>query len=146
MRVRPSPALAVAFIALFAAMGGIGYSAVKVERNGFRTRILRTCHLGALKGSVTVKTSTLVPDQQNVVPGFDCANRADDAVKVERNGIGVYTVDFAYNDADVAIAASAGTNTVAAATRVVPGEFLVKTWRNSDGFFVDNTSFTLIAF
>ena len=146
MRVRPSPALVVASIALFAAMGGIGYSAVKVKPNRIRTKMPRTCHSGALKGSLVINTSTLVPDQENVVPGFNCASRAGDAVQIIRNGVGVYTVDFARSDADVAIASSGGQNTVAAATRVVDGEFLVKTWRNSDGAFVDGTSFTLIAF
>jgi hypothetical protein len=37
-RLRPSPALLVAFLALFVAMSGIGYAAVKLKANAVKTR------------------------------------------------------------------------------------------------------------
>jgi hypothetical protein len=192
MRVlRPTPALVVAFIALFAAMGGIGYSAVKLKPNSIKTKNLRTaavtrdkladgsvttaklapdavapnarnaanamtlggvapggCHVGWLKASVVVDTSPLTPTlgEPSVVPGFDCASKADDAVQIQREAVGIYTVTFAGNDSGSAVVSSAGTNSVAAATKVSDGVFTVKTWSNATGAFADNTSFSLIAF
>ena len=61
-----------------------------------------------------------------MVPGFDCASKADDAVTIQREAVGQYTVTFADNDADVAIASSAGANAVTAATKLEDGSFLVK--------------------
>jgi hypothetical protein len=37
-KLRPSPALLVAFLALFVALGGVGYSAVKLKRNAVKTK------------------------------------------------------------------------------------------------------------
>jgi hypothetical protein len=188
---RPTPALVVAFVALFAAMGGIGYSAVKLKPSSVKTKNIKTaavttdkladgavttpklapdavapnatnaanamrlggaapgeCQTGWLKASLRVDTTPLTPTQGQpmAVPGFDCASKADDAVQITRNGIGLYTVDIAGNDADVAVVSSGGTNTTTAATKVADGEFLVKTWKNSDATFVDNSSFSLLAF
>jgi hypothetical protein len=39
--LRPSPALIVAFVALFAAMGGFGYAAVKMKPNSVRTKNIK---------------------------------------------------------------------------------------------------------
>src|SRR4051812_35811120 len=111
--LRPTPALVVAFVALFAAMGGFGYAAVKMKPNSVKTKNIRNaavttekiadgavttpklapdavapnaarlggaapgeCQSGWLKGSLTVNTANIDPDDANVVPGFDCASRA----------------------------------------------------------------------
>src|SRR5262249_2299369 len=146
--LRPTPALVVAFIALFAAMGGLGYAAAKLKPNSVKTRNIRNaavtgdkladgsvttsklapntvapnamnavnavnaaklggvapggCHIGWLKGSLTVNTANIDPNNVNVVPGFDCASKADDAVTIQREAVGQYTVSFADNDADLA--------------------------------------------
>ena len=186
---RLSPSLVVAFVALFAAMGGIGYAAANLQPNSVKTRNIRDaavtrakladgsvttrklasgavapkaltalnadmlggvapggCHVGWLKASLTVNTANIDQDNLNVVPGFDCANKADDAVTIQREAVGQYTVSFADNDADVAVSSSAGSNSVTSATRLDDGVFLVKTWKNSDATFTDGTSFSLVAF
>ena len=193
-RFRPTPALVVAFVALFAAMGGIGYSAVKLKPNSVRANNIRAgavttdkiangavttpklapdavapyatnavnamnaaklggvapggCQQGWLRASATVDTAPLngTIGEPIGVPGFNCANTADGAVQVQREAVGQYTVKLADSDADVAIASSAGSNSVAAATSLEPGTFLVKVWNNSDAAFVDGKTFTLIAF
>jgi hypothetical protein len=182
-RFRPSPALVVAFIALFAAMSGFGYAAVKLKPNSIKTKNLKNlsvtsdkladasvttaklapdavapnamklagvapggCHIGWLKGSLVINTANINPDETNVVPGFNCASRADDAVTIHREAVGQYTVTFAGNDAGTAVVSSAGSNSVAGATPLEPGSFLVKTWKNSDATFTDGTSFALVAY
>jgi hypothetical protein len=40
-RLRPTPALVVAFIALFAAMGGLGYAATKLKPNSVRAKNIK---------------------------------------------------------------------------------------------------------
>jgi hypothetical protein len=188
---RPTPALVVAFVALFAAMGGFGYAATKLKPSSVKTKNIRPgavttdkladgavttpklapdavapnamyaanaarlggaapgeCQTGWLKASMVVDTTPLTPTQGQPMtfPGFDCASKADDAIQITRNGVGVYTVDIAGNDADVAVTTSGGTNTTTAATKTGDGEFLVKTWKNSDATFVDGSSFQLVAF
>ena len=193
-RFRPTPALVVAFVALFAAMGGIGYSAVKLKPNSVRAKNIHAaavttdkiangavttpklapdavapyatnavnamnsaklggvapggCQTGWLKASTTADTAPLngTIGEPISVPGFNCASAADDAVQVQREAVGQYTVTLTDSDADVAIASSAGSNSVAAATSLEPGSFLVKVWNNSDAAFVDGRTFTLIAF
>jgi hypothetical protein len=196
--LRPTPALVVAFVALFAAMGGIGYSAVKLKPSIVKTKNIKTaavttdkiadgavttpklspdavapnavnamnaaklggvapgeCQTGWLNGSLTADTAPLngTLSEPNVVPGFNCASKADDAVQIQREAIGQYVVILAGNDSRQAIASSAGANAVAAAGVVkdmngqpVPGHFLVKVWNNSDAQFVDGKTFSLIAF
>ncbi len=195
--LRPSPALIVAFVALFAAMGGIGYATAKLKPNSVKAKNIKSgavttakiadgavttpklapnavapyatnavnamnaanadklggvapggCQTGWLKASTTVDTTPLngTIGEPIGVPGFNCASAADDAVQVQREAIGQYTVTLADNDADVAIASSAGSNSVAAATSLDPGSFLVKVWNNGDAAFVDGRTFTLIAF
>ena len=39
--LRPSPALIIAFIALFVAMGGFGYAAVKLKPNSVGTKTIK---------------------------------------------------------------------------------------------------------
>ena len=198
--LRPSPALIVAFVALFVAMGGIGYATAKLKPNSVKTKNIKSgavttdkiadgavttpklapnavapyatnavnamnaanaanadklggvgpggCQTGWLKASATVDTAPLngTIGEPVGVPGFNCASKADDAVQVQREAIGQYTVTLADSDADVAIASSAGSNSVTAATSLEPGSFLVKVWNNSDAAFVDGKTFTLIAF
>ncbi|HEY7121641.1 MAG TPA: hypothetical protein VH329_03690 [Solirubrobacterales bacterium] len=189
--LRPTPALIVAFVALFAAMGGIGYATAKLKPNSVKTKNIRhaavttnkiadgavttpklapdavapnaayamnaaklggkgpgECQTGWLGGSATVDTVPLngTLDAPIAVPGFNCASKAADAVTVQREAIGQYTVTFAGNDADIGITTSAGANAVTAATRIDQGVFLVKVWNNGDAAFVDGKSFSLIVF
>jgi hypothetical protein len=61
--LRPTPALVVAFVALFAAMGGIGYSAVKMKANSVKTKNIKDAAVTTNKiadGAVT--TPKLAPD------------------------------------------------------------------------------------
>ena len=61
--LRPSPALVVAFVALFAAMGGFGYAAVKMKPNTVKTKNIRDGAVTTNKiadGAVT--TAKLSPD------------------------------------------------------------------------------------
>jgi hypothetical protein len=200
---RPTPALVVAFVALFAAMGGIGYSAVKMKANSVKTKNLRNaavttnkiadgavttpklapdavapnaanamyaanaanamnaanaaklggvapggCQTGWLSGSLAVDTTPLngTLDEPMAVPGFDCASKAGDAVQIQREAIGQYTVTFAGNEPGIAVTSSADRNVVTAAQKLDDGGFLVKTWLNTTGEFVDGQTFALIAF
>ncbi|HET9120812.1 MAG TPA: hypothetical protein VFN72_09780 [Solirubrobacterales bacterium] len=190
-RFLPTPALVVAFVALFAAMGGMGYAAAKLKPNSVKAKNIRSgavttdkladgavttpklapdavapnavnamnaaklggaapgeCQIGWLSGSLTVDTVPLngTLDEPIAVPGFDCASKAADAVTIQREAVGQYTVTFAGNDADVGISSSAGANAVTAATRIDPGVFLVKVWNNGDAQFVDGKVFSLIAY
>jgi hypothetical protein len=189
--LRPTPALVVAFVALFAAMGGFGYAAVKLKPSSVKTKNIKPgavttdriadgavttpklspdavapnaanamnaaklggaapgeCQTGWLSGSLTVDTVPLngTLDEPIAVPGFDCASKAADAVTIQREAVGQYTVTFAGNDADVGISTSAGANAVTATTRIDPGVFLVKVWNNGDAAFVDGKTFSLIAY
>jgi hypothetical protein len=196
-RFLPTPALVVAFVALFAAMGGMGYAAAKLKPNSVRAKNIRSgavtadkladgavttaklapdavapsalsamnatnaanaarlggaapgeCQAGWLAGSLTVDTVPLngTLDEPIAVPGFDCASTGAEAVTIQREAVGQYTVTFAGNDANVGVSTSAGANAVTAATLIDPGVFLVKVWNNADAAFVDGKSFSLIAF
>ena len=180
--LRPTPALVVAFVALFAAMGGFGYAAVKVK-SSVKTKNIKNaavttnkiadgavttpklapdaiapnaarlggvapggCQTGWLKASLVVDTDVIPPDAGSaVVPGFDCASNAQDAVQIKRTDVGRYLVTFADNDAANAVITSAGDNAVTAVTKTADG-FVVKVWNNSDAAFVDGKSFSLVAF
>jgi hypothetical protein len=189
--LRPSPALIVAFVALFAAMGGVGYAAAKLKPASVKTKTIHDgavttgkiadgavttpklapdavapnavyamnaaklggkapgeCQTGWLSGKLTVDTVPLngTLDAPIAVPGFDCASSAADAVTIQREAVGQYTVTFTGNDADVGISTSAGANAVTATTRIDPGVFLVKVWNNGDAAFVDGKTFSLIAY
>ncbi len=205
--LRPTPALVIAFVALFAAMGGIGYSAVKIKPNSVKTKNIKTgavttdkladgavttpklaadavapnarnaanaanatnatnatnaanamnaarlggaapgqCQTGWLKGSLAVDTDVVTPAQPTaIVPGFNCASKANDAIQIERLDVGRYMVSFAGNDANIAVTTSGGDNAVTAATKTDDG-FLVKVWNNNDAAFVDGKAFALVAF
>ena len=184
--LRPTPALVVAFVALFAAMGGFGYAAVKIKQSSVKTKNIRNaavttnkiadgavttpklapdaiapnaanaaklggvapggCQTGWLKASLVVDTDVIPADQGSaVVPGFDCASNAQDAVEIKRTDVGRYLVTFADNDAANAVITSAGDNAVTAVTKTADG-FVVKVWNNSDAAFVDGKSFSLVAF
>lgn len=77
--LRPTPALVVAFVALFAAMGGIGYSAVKLSPSSVKTKNIKTAAVTTDKiadGAVT--TPKLAPDAvaPNAVNAMNAANAA----------------------------------------------------------------------
>ena len=189
--LRPTPALVVAFVALFAAMGGFGYAAVKMKPYSVKSKNIKPgavttdklangavttpklapdavapnatnaanaarlggaapgeCQTGWLSGSLTVDTAPLngTVDAPISAPGFDCASKAADAVTIQREAVGQYTVTFAGNDADTGISTSAGANAVTATTKTAPGVFLVKVWNNGDAAFVDGKTFSLIAY
>jgi hypothetical protein len=75
-RIRPTPALVVAFVALFAAMGGFGYAAVKMKPNSVKTKNIRNAAVTTNKiadGAVT--TPKLAPDA--VAPSAMTAANAD---------------------------------------------------------------------
>jgi hypothetical protein len=190
--LRPTPALVVAFVALFAAMGGFGYAAAKIKQSSVKTKNIKNaavttnkiadgavttpklapdavapsavnatnaanaaklggvapggCETGWLKASLVVDTDVIPPDAGSaVVPGFDCASNAQDAVQIKRTDVGRYLVTFADNDAANAVITSAGDNAVTAVTATADG-FVVKVWSNSDAAFVDGKSFSLVAF
>ena len=207
-RFRVSPALVVASIALFAAMSGFGYAAVKMKANSVKTRNLShaavttgkiadgavttpklapdavapsamtavnatnadnatnaanaarlggaapgECQTGWLKSSLVVDTSGLTdatPDA--VVPAFDCASKAADAVTIHRNGTGRYTLTFAGLDSGVAISSSANVgggaaNVVTAASKVdAQGKVNLNVWNNGDAALVDGKTVSLIVF
>ncbi len=61
--LRPTPALVVAFVALFAAMGGFGYAAVKLKQSSVKTKNIKNAAVTTDKiadGAVT--TPKLAPD------------------------------------------------------------------------------------
>lgn len=196
LTTRPTPALVVAFIALFAAMGGFGYAAVKMKPNSVKTRNLShaavttdkiadgavttpklapdavapsatnaanaarlggaapgECQTGWLKASLVVDTSGLTdatPDA--VVPAFDCASKAADAVTIHRIGTGRYTLTLAGLDSGVAISSSANVgggaaNVVTAASKVdAQGKVNLNVWNNGDAALVDGKTVSLIVF
>lgn len=53
--LRPTPALIVAFIALFVAMGGVGYTAVKLKKNAVKTKNIKNGAVTTPKLASTVK-------------------------------------------------------------------------------------------
>jgi hypothetical protein len=204
LKTRPTPALIVAFIALFAAMGGFGYAALKMKPNSVTTKIIRDgavtadkiadgavttpklapdavapnatnaanaanamnaanaanatnaaklggiapggCQQGWIKASAVIDTRAPLTGQPSPVPGFDCADNANDAIQIARAGTGEYELSLAGIDSAAAIASSALPNTVASATKVQEGGLVVHVWSNTTGELVDNTPFTLVVF
>lgn len=198
---RPTPALVVAFVALFAAMSGFGYAAAKVKHSSVNTKNIKPaavttnkiadgavttpklaadavapnaknaenatnaansarlggaapgqCQTGWLEASMVIDTSGLTdatPDA--VVPAFDCASKAADAVTIHRTGVGRYTVTLTGIDSGVAISSSANVggpaaNVVSAASKVVAGKTNVTTWNNGDAALVDGKTVSLLVF
>jgi hypothetical protein len=137
--LRPSPALIVAFVALFAAMGGIGYATGQLKPNSVKAKNIKSgavttdkiadgavttpklapnavapyatnavdamnaaklggaapgeCQTGWLTASMVVDTAALTQDHPDaVVPGFNRASKAADAIQIHREATGLYTV------------------------------------------------------
>ncbi len=192
-RLRPTPALIVAFVALFAAMGGIGYATGQLKPNSVKAKNIKSgavttakiadgavttpklapnavapyatnavnamnaaklggaapgeCQTGWLTASMVVDTAALTQDHPDaVVPGFNCASKAADAIQIHREATGLYTVTLAGIDSGVAVSSSAGANAVTAASKIESGQLTVKVWNNGDAAFVDGKTFDLIAF
>jgi hypothetical protein len=194
--LRPTPALVVAFVALFAAMGGFGYAAVKLKPSSVKTKNIRAgavttdkladgavttpklapdavapnaaraanaanadnaaklggaapgeCQTGWLRASMVIDTSTVTQDNPDaMVPGFDCASGAQDAIRIHREATGLYTVFVEGIDSAVAVSTSSGANAVTAASKIQSGQMTLKVWNNGDAAFVDGKTVSLIAF
>ena len=188
--LRPSPALIVAFVALFAAMGGVGYATAKLKPASVKTKNIKAgavttdkladgavttpklapdavapnamnaarlggaapgeCQTGWLKASAVIDTTNLNDAQPDaVVPGFDCASKAADAVSIHRDAVGRYTVTLDGIDSGTVVAGISGANpanAVTAASPVIDGQVIVKVWNNSDAAFVDGKTVSLLAF
>lgn len=189
-RLRPTPALVVAFVALFAAMGGLGYAAAKLKPNSVKAKNIRAgavtsakladgavttakiapnavapnatnaanaarlagaapgqCQTGWLRAAAVIDTSTLTPEEPDaVVPGFNCASKAADAIQIRRDDVGRYTVTLAGIGLSTAMSSSAGANAVTAASPVVDGKLTLRVWNNGDAAFVDGRTVSLLAF
>jgi hypothetical protein len=191
--LRPSPALIVAFVALFAAMGGVGYAAAKLKPASVKTKTIHDgavttgkiadgavttpklapdavapnaayamnaaklggaapgeCQTGWLKVSAVIDTTNLNDAQPDaVVPGFDCASKAADAMSIHRDAVGRYTVTVAGIDSGTVVASISGANpanAVTAASPITNGQAIVKVWNNGDALFADGKTVSLIAF
>ena len=191
--LRPSPALIVAFVALFAAMGGVGYAAAKLKPASVKTKTIHDgavttgkiadgavttpklapdavapnavyamnaaklggaapgeCQTGWLKVSAVIDTTNLNDAQPDaVVPGFDCASKAADALSIHRDAVGRYTVTVAGIDSGTVVAGISGANpanAVTAASPITNGQAIVKVWNNGDALFADGKTVSLIAF
>ncbi len=191
--LRPTPALVVAFVALFAAMGGFGYAAVKLKPASVKTKNIKAgavttdkladgavttpklapgavapnavnamnaaklggaapgeCQAGWLKASAVIDTTNLNDAQPDaVVPGFNCASKAADAVSIHRDAVGRYTVALNGLDSGTVVAGISGANpanAVTAASPIIDGQVIVKVWNNSDAAFVDGKTVSLLAF
>jgi hypothetical protein len=89
--LRPTPALVVAFVALFAAMGGFGYAAVKMKANSVKTRNLRDAAVTTNKiadGAVTtpkLAPDAVAPKATNAANAMNATN-ADNAANAMRLG------------------------------------------------------------
>jgi hypothetical protein len=111
------------------------------------------CQTGWLKASLVVDTSVLTdatPDA--VVPAFDCASKAADAVTIHRNGTGRYTLTLAGLNSGVGISSSANVgggaaNVVTAASKVdAQSKLNLNVWNNGDAALVDGKTVSLIVF
>ena len=80
---RPTPALIVAFVALFAAMGGFGYAAVKMKPNSVKTKNIRNAAVTTNKiadGAVTtpkLAPDAVAPNARNAVNAVNAMNAAN---------------------------------------------------------------------
>ena len=77
--LRPTPALVVAFVALFAAMGGVGYSAVKLMPSSVKTKNIKTGAVTTNKiadGAVTtpkLAADAVAPNATNAANAMNAA-------------------------------------------------------------------------
>jgi hypothetical protein len=81
--LRPTPALVVAFVALFAAMGGFGYAAVKMKPNSVKTKNIRNAAVTTNKiadGAVTtpkLAPDAVAPNARNAANAVNAMNAAN---------------------------------------------------------------------
>lgn len=81
--LRPTPALVVAFIALFAAMGGLGYAAAKLKPNSVKTGNIRNLAVTGDKladGSVTsskLAADAVAPSARNAANAMNAVSAAN---------------------------------------------------------------------
>jgi len=126
-----SPAMGIALLALFFALGG---SALAVgERVAAKVVAQKRCAPGAIRGIAHVTGDPQtglanIPDQFATTPTlfgrrFNCAGRAE----VRRLGIGVYEVRFPGVTSETALVSGVG-EAAASATRVAPGTYRVHTY------------------
>jgi hypothetical protein len=73
-RIRPTPALVVAFVALFAAMGGFGYAAVKMKPNSVKTKNIRD---GAVTSNKLADGAVTTPKFASGATAPNAANAAN---------------------------------------------------------------------
>jgi hypothetical protein len=122
--LRPTPALVVAFVALFAAMGGFGYAAVKMKANSVKTRNLRDAAVTTNKiadGAVTtpkLAPDAVAPKATNAANAMNAAN-ADNAMRL--GGAAPGECQTGWLKASIVVDTS--TLTDAAPDAVVPGAF-----------------------
>jgi hypothetical protein len=125
--LRPSPALVIACVALFVAMGGVGYAALKgKDKKKVRSiadqeitkqapglsvanaaklggdaasSFQRFCNGGAIKATVVVNTTGASNTSFTDVPGFNCLQPGNlsSSVQLERLAQGQYLVRFVGN-------------------------------------------------
>jgi hypothetical protein len=79
-RLRPTPALVVAFVALFAAMGGVGYATAKLKPNSVKAKNIKSGAVTTDKiadGAVTtpkLAPNAVAPYATNAVNAMNAAN------------------------------------------------------------------------
>jgi hypothetical protein len=82
-RLRPTPALVVAFVALFAAMGGIGYATAKLKPNSVRAKNIKSGAVTTAKiadGAVTtpkLAQDAVAPYATNATNAVNAMNAAN---------------------------------------------------------------------
>jgi hypothetical protein len=105
------------------------------------------------QASLVVDTSGLTdatPDA--VVPAFDCASKAADAVTIHRIATGRYTLTLAGINSGVGISSSANVgggaaNVVTAASTVdAQSKLNLTVWNNGDAALVDGKAVSLVVF
>jgi hypothetical protein len=115
---KPSPALALALVALFFALGGSAFAL------GHGARARARCGAGAVRGTVHVNASQSFPDRytsRGLSSRYNCSRGA---VQAKRVDVGVYDVRFAGNPGSVAVG------------NAIASQQLTFTWsRQGDGAF-----------
>jgi hypothetical protein len=146
-RFRPSPATAIALLALFFALGGSAFAVNSAVRPQAR------CADGAVRG-VAVVTGEPGKGMANLPDAFTSSaaafakkfNCAGGATQVRRVSLGVYEVRFVGNPAAAAIVSSASTKSFAAVAGLGGGTFRVGVYPpTADQSSVD-APFVVVAF
>jgi hypothetical protein len=121
-RLLPSPAMIVAGVALFAALGGSSYAALSSASAG-------ACSSGSkIKGSALINGNSSFSSSFTKVSGFDCSGKS---IQAKRLGLGRYEVKFTGNPDKSAIGSIVDLpkynldNAFVSFTRVAPGDFKV---------------------